>query len=85
MQPRFIFMSGGLSGQDMMPFNAVERYDSMRDTWERFPSLNMARSMHSSCTIGNMLYVIGGRDSGSQEINSIEKLVNIDGPINVDV
>lgn len=32
------------------------------DTWERtvFPSLNVARFSHASCTLGNYAYVFGG-------------------------
>ena len=68
-----------------MPINIVERYDSTIDTWHSFPSLNLARSLHSSCTIGNTLYVIGGRNSESKDIKEIEKLDNIDASSGFDV
>ena len=57
----------------------------MRETWESLPRLNKARYCHSSCTIGKILYVLGGRDDSGEATNTIEKLVNIDGPPRVGV
>ena len=61
MEPQFVFISGGKS-QSNLALNDVERYDSIRDHWESLPSLNEARYDHSSCTLGKILYVLGGRD-----------------------
>ena len=55
----------------------VKRYDSMRDRWESLPKMNVARYLHSSCTLENTLYVLGGRDDKRWTIKSIEKLTNI--------
>ena len=41
------------------------------------PNLTLARYDHSSCTLGETLYVMGGDGQAS---NSIEKLDNITGP-----
>ena len=79
MEPRFVYISGGYD-QNFVILKDVERYDSIRDRWESLPELNYARMNHSSCTLGNTLYVIGGWDAyfdyGAR--NSIEKLSNID-------
>ena len=44
------------------------------DSGEQFiePELNLARQMHSSCELGDAIYVFGGRNNGS--LNSIERL-----------
>ena len=76
-------MSGGLIATEHA-LSAVERYDSLRDTWESLPNLNTGRREHSSCILGSTMYVLGGYDKyyrdDVQYLNSIEKLVNIDGP-----
>ena len=80
MQAQFIFISEGYN-RDGQIVNDVERYDSMRDRWESLPRLNVARCFHSSCTLGNTLYVLGGKDENRQLKNSFEKLGNIAGPV----
>ena len=58
LRDQFIFLTGGHK-----KFIAkAKRYDLKRDKWEQLPELNVGRCNHSSCTIGNALYVIGGRD-----------------------
>ena len=61
----------------------VDRYDSIRDIWESLPKLNKRRHGHSSCTLSNTLYVLGGNDSHVfyHVLDSIEKLANIDRPV----
>ena len=36
------------------------------------PSLQVARSAHSSCVLGNSLYTFGGGDQEYNELNSVE-------------
>ena len=72
MQSNFIFISGGNCYA-----SSVERYNSSLDIWEDLPDLNQARRYHSSCIIGNTMYVVGGKSQG-QAINSTEKLNDID-------
>ena len=40
--------------------------------------MNMARYVHSSCTLGNKLYVLAGINLRDDTANFIEKLDNID-------
>ena len=62
----------------MLGYSNVERYDSYKDIWESLKSLSWPRLCHSSCTIGNTMYVLGGFNMFRRAINSIEKLPNID-------
>ena len=75
MEPRFIFISGGHE-QNYLILKDVERYDCIADRWESLPELNYARINHSSCILGNTLYVIGGWDAyfDYSARKSIEKL-----------
>ena len=74
MQARYIFISGGDRGIQneigtviSCPFlNDVERYDSLKNIWESMPKLNFLRKNHSSCTVGNNLYILGGSIKVSQ-------------------
>ena len=81
MHANFIFISGGMAGVNYTNYHLsafVERYNSLLDKWEVLPSLYQARVFHSSCIIRNTMYVVGGRKKPNQELNSIEKLNNID-------
>ena len=42
MEPRYIFISGGIKEVDdeCEALDLVERYDSVRDLWETLPKLN---------------------------------------------
>ena len=42
------------------------------------PELNIGRWFHSSCTLGNTLYILGGEANDGEMVNSIEKLTKID-------
>ena len=37
--------------------------------------MQLARSMHGSCTVNNSLYVIGGQDDTDSDLSSIEQLI----------
>ena len=65
MQSQFIFISGGdwiTARSNSETTGSVERYDSFKDIWQILPDLNDARSSHSSCVLGETLYVLGGKD-----------------------
>ena len=79
MEFRFIFLTGGFNS-DNQALNDVERYDSISDTWESLPKLNLERSHPTSCTLGKTLYVLGGFNANAEIRSSIEKLVNINEP-----
>ena len=38
----------------------VVKYDVLNDTWSDAPILNEERKLHSSCTVGNYIYVFFG-------------------------
>ena len=42
--------------------------------WEEMPSLNQARSRHSSCTLGDCIYIIGGLSALNADQKQIERL-----------
>ena len=68
-QDRYIFVSGG-EFQD-----SVERYDCASDSWSLMPALNGNRHKHSSCALGNVIYVICGASGYNDELqNTIESL-----------
>ena len=46
---------------------------SYRGTWEQMPSMNVARTGCSSCSLAGYAYVFGGRNNDGL-LNSIEKL-----------
>ena len=79
MEFRFIFLTGGFNS-DNQALRDVERYDSISDTWESLPRLNLARSHATSCTLGMTLYVLGGFNQYTEIRSSIEKLININEP-----
>ena len=60
LQERYVIVSGG--EDDYVKVSSVERYDLKKDIWEEIASLNEARGSHSSCSIGDTVYVFGGID-----------------------
>ena len=47
----------------------------MTDRWSYdSPALNVGRVFHSSCSLGDCIYVFGGRDRRNAFLNSIECL-----------
>ena len=67
-----IIVSGGRTSRKL--FTEVERYDIARDTWTPMAPLNEGRVLHSSCTLGNRVYVFCGvRDIHEQNrITTVE-------------
>ena len=55
----FIFVIGGLI-PERPPLDKVEFYTIETDTWSSAPSLNKARTGHSSCVAGSTICVFGG-------------------------
>jgi len=68
MQPRYIFISGCPNLGNGYEKN-VQRYDTLTDRWKILPELNIGRVHHSSCTLGNTLYVLGGEAFADEMIN----------------
>lgn len=58
----FIFFSGGFNHDTLESIDSVDIFDVHTDRWSsKAPHLNQARAFHSSCTLGNMIYVLCGR------------------------
>lgn len=71
----FIFFSGGFDPNTMESIKTVDIYDVHTDRWSTdAPPLNQARAFHSSCALGNMLYVLCGRQK-NRLINSIDLVI----------
>lgn len=75
---RYLFLSGGCGcdfecGLDQK--STVYAYQVSADVWLQAPSLNKARSGHSSCSVANFMYVACG-SSGilSESMISVERL-----------
>ena len=56
---------------------SFEYYNIKSDMWYRGPSMIESRSYHSSCSIGEYLYVIGGQDKCLIENVSIKAIIII--------
>ena len=70
---QIIFFIGGFFPER---FSEVFYYKIQTDEWIRAPALNQARYGHSSCIIGNSLYVYGGTTSDGYML-PIERLKNV--------
>ena len=64
-------MTGGRKSQ-----NSVEVYNVDTNEWQTCPSLNKQRSQHSSCVLGNKLYVCSGWEESSIEVADCSELIN---------
>ena len=64
---KYLFVTGG------MGLVSVEYYDISMDKWEQGPDLNIPRQSHSSCALGDKLYVCCGSDY-AEPLRSIERL-----------
>ena len=63
-----IVVSGGLASQMSNEYlKSVDLYDVKTDIWSTAPSMNTTRTNHSSCCLGDFVYVAGGTsDEGSE-------------------
>ena len=63
-----LFLTGGSNSA------AVSVYDVEANIWKSCPPLKQNRSYHSSCVVGDYLYVVGGKDSeNGTTITTIER------------
>ena len=67
----FLFLIGGANRDDYM--NSCVRYDVQKNQWEDMSFLNEGRMSHSSCFLGDKIYVFAGRNAQGL-IDSIESL-----------
>ena len=68
-----VILSGGWS-QDW-PSAKVHALDTSMWKWKQLPDLNIARSAHSSTSLGEAVYVACGRDYYRTLLNSVERLL----------
>ena len=68
-----IFITGGLKNGVLA---TVEVYSVDRDQWRPCANLNIGRKFHSSCILGEKIYVSGGDLEDSIEVADCFKLIN---------
>jgi hypothetical protein len=66
-----IYVIGGIDPSDQF-FNTVFVYDTLTNSWASGESINHVRATHTSAVAGNKIYVIGGTQSFSAGMNSVE-------------
>lgn len=67
----FVLLIGGSNGVGYL--ESVDRYSIANDRWEKMPELNEGRCFAGACSLGDKIYVVGGRGKYGF-LNSIEKL-----------
>ena len=78
LQEKYIVVTGGTNRDFIDALCSAGRYDCQNDMWEQIASLNEARMDHSSCSIGDSVYIF----DGDSEVNhQIEKLDKVTGPV----
>ena len=70
---KYIFVSGGRVEYETVS-NKVHVYELKTEKWFRGPDMNIRRIYHSSCALGNSIYVICGTNNEGESINTIESL-----------
>ena len=68
---KFIYVSGGCNSGLL---DTVMRFNINTEVWEDVESLNVKRSDHSSCSLKESIYVVGGFTIPLAPIKTIEKL-----------
>ncbi len=61
--------------------SSCELYDILNDRWRSFPALKRPRVFHAMAELSGVVFVFGGTDGKKQKIDSIEKLVTVDGKL----
>ncbi len=67
-----IYAIGGFGGPKNSCLNAAERYDPVKNEWEKIADLNIPRRALSAVALPDGIYAIGGFD-GQNYLSSIEK------------
>ena len=77
---QMIFFSGGQLTESSEKFSEVFYYKTQTDEWIRAPAFNQVRFGHSSCFLGDTLYVYGGGSRGDSMF-PMERLTNVSGTL----
>ena len=67
---RLIYLTGGMTNK-LVRVDAVHVFDVIKFGWVTAPKMTKARWRHSSCSLGEYIYVFGGLDSNGA-IESLE-------------
>jgi hypothetical protein len=57
----FIYVFGGYNQQTETYLSSTERYDTITNRWEKVAPMKQERASHAAVTIGDKIYVFGGR------------------------
>ena len=68
-----IFVSGGETEIRGRTLKSVEYYSIKADSWSTAPNMNTKRDSHSSCSLGDFVYVSCG-SNGNRDTNCVERL-----------
>ena len=69
-----IFVVGGKKPGTKQHLKSVDIYDVEKNIWRGAPALNVARFEHSSCCVGDFIYVGFGWNSSAQLLVQFERL-----------
>ena len=61
-------MSGGWNSRRYYSMNSVEAYDYYENKWTYLPDMNEKRCDHTSVSMGNKMFVIGGYNTSNCEV-----------------
>ena len=75
---RYIFVCGGRNLSDTRDFlKSVDRYDAKLDKWgdtKKQPTLKIGRMSHSSCALGDFIYVLAGYNLKNKVLDGMERM-----------
>ena len=57
---KFLFVSGGRIKHGEEESKSVDFYNIQKNTWSPAPAMNVARSSHSSCVLGEQIFAFCG-------------------------
>ena len=74
-----IYAIGGVVDTSGSVTNSVERYNPATDTWGGVAPMTTARQGLAACILGDYIYVIGGQNTGSLALNTVEVFSTVSG------
>ncbi|MGZ4246089.1 MAG: Kelch repeat-containing protein, partial [Solirubrobacteraceae bacterium] len=77
-----IYAIGGVIDSTGTVTNSVERYNPVTNAWGAVASMPTARQGLAACVVGNLIYAIGGQNSTSQALTTVEVFNTVAGTWN---